>query len=73
VNLEAIEVSDGLGPDCAGNNSFESCVCPYLSTTSGGESASGCESDDWAYGFGALTDYCDCLGIAGEDVVISSD
>jgi hypothetical protein len=72
VNLEAIEVSDSLTPDCS-DDSFESCVCPYLSTISGGESALGCSSDDWTYGFSSLTDYCNCLGIAGEDVVISSD
>jgi hypothetical protein len=72
VNLEAIEVSDSLAPDYSGGF-FESSVSPYLSTISGDESASGCSSDDWTYGFGALTDYCNCLGIAGEDVVLSGD
>jgi hypothetical protein len=72
VNVEAIQVGDSLAPDCSGNF-FESCVCLYLPTISGGESASGRSSDDWTYGFSALTDYCNCLGIAGEDMVISSD
>lgn len=72
MHIEAIQVSDSFAPGCSGNF-FESCVCPYLPTVSGGERVLGCSSDDWTYGFSALTDYCNCLGIAGEDVVISSD